>query len=427
MNYFKQIWYEMRHQKMMTWVSISGTALSIFLVMAFYMGDKAKTAAVAPESDRDRILTGHYIDLSNEEVGYSMSGGISYETAKRFYEGIEGVEKTVYASGWPETMNVGVRGKKTIPLSVKKTDSGFWRMFDFHFIEGKPFDAATVESGEKRVILTRSVARKIFSDEKVVGREIMMQHVPYVVQGVVEDMSPLLKSTPSDVYMPLGPSDRTDSENHMGNIYAYLLLAPDADVNAIRGEVESRYKRFNIVIEKEKKRLKAIYHGQPYDAQTIAAADYGSNTTPDNESKKNRTYIIYIVLLLLPAINLSSMTRSRLRHRVSEIGVRRAYGASRLSIVNQILGENFIITTAGGFIGLLLSFVFMLTLNNLFFPTDTMLDSVPDANPTLEMLFTWNVFLVALVFCFVLNLLSAFVPAWRASRVEPAVAIARSK
>lgn len=121
------------------------------------------------------------------------------------------------------------------------------------------------------------------------------------------------------------------------------------------------------------------------------------------------------------------MTRSRLRHRVSEIGVRRAYGASRLSIVNQILGENFIITTAGGFIGLLLSFVFMLTLNNLFFPTDTMLDSVPDANPTLEMLFTWNVFLVALVFCFVLNLLSAFVPAWRASRVEPAVAIARSK
>ncbi len=427
MNYFKQIWYEMRHQKMMTWVSISGTALSIFLVMAFYMGEKAKTAAVAPETDRDRILTGHYIDIVNQEVGSSQSGGISYETAKRFYEGLEGVEKVAYASGWPETMNVGMRGKKTIPLIVKKTDAEFWGMYDFTFIDGKPFDAATVESGGKRVILTRSVARKVFNEEKVAGREILMQHVPYVVQGVVEDMSPMLKSTLSGIYMPLGPDDRKESENHMGNIFAYILLAPDADVEAIRGEVESRYKRFNAELEKERPGWKAVYHGQPYDASTVADADYGSNTTPDNTSKRNRTYIIYVVLLLLPAINLSSMTRSRLRHRVSEIGVRRAFGASRLSIVNQILGENFIITAAGGVIGLVLSFIFMLTLNNLFFPTASILDTVPNANPTLEMLFTWHVFMVGLVFCFVLNLLSAFVPAWRASRVEPAVAIARSK
>ena len=56
MNYFKQIYYEMKHQRMMTWVSISGTALAIFLVMAFIMADRINTVEVAPESNRARIL-----------------------------------------------------------------------------------------------------------------------------------------------------------------------------------------------------------------------------------------------------------------------------------------------------------------------------------------------------------------------------------
>ena len=42
---------------------------------------------------------------------------------------------------------------------------------------------------------------------------------------------------------------------------------------------------------------------------------------------------------------------------------------------------------------------------------------------TLPMLFQWSTFLYALLFCFVLNLISASVPAWIASRVNPAEAI----
>ena len=58
MRYFNQIIFEMRHQKMMMWISIGGTALSIFLVMAFYMSNHVTTAPVAPELDRARIVSG---------------------------------------------------------------------------------------------------------------------------------------------------------------------------------------------------------------------------------------------------------------------------------------------------------------------------------------------------------------------------------
>ena len=53
----------MRHQKMMTWVSISGTALSVFLVMAFFMTDGIKSAEVAPASNRHCILTGKSLSV----------------------------------------------------------------------------------------------------------------------------------------------------------------------------------------------------------------------------------------------------------------------------------------------------------------------------------------------------------------------------
>lgn len=51
MNYFRQVYYEMKHQKMMTWVSISGTALAIFLVMTFFMTENVKMVEMSPETN----------------------------------------------------------------------------------------------------------------------------------------------------------------------------------------------------------------------------------------------------------------------------------------------------------------------------------------------------------------------------------------
>ncbi|MDE6338003.1 MAG: ABC transporter permease, partial [Muribaculaceae bacterium] len=65
MNYLKQIYYEMRHHRMMTWVSISGTALAIFLVMTFVMAERINTVEMAPESNRSRIMSGTNLHLES--------------------------------------------------------------------------------------------------------------------------------------------------------------------------------------------------------------------------------------------------------------------------------------------------------------------------------------------------------------------------
>lgn len=121
------------------------------------------------------------------------------------------------------------------------------------------------------------------------------------------------------------------------------------------------------------------------------------------------------------------MTRSRMRHRVAEIGVRRAFGCRRSRIVWQLLCENFFITLAGGIVGLGLSMIFILFISNYFvnYTGDFFIDNFDQTvtTPTFEMLFNWDSFGFALLLCFILNLLSAGIPAWKAARINPARAL----
>lgn len=62
--------------------------------------------------------------------------------------------------------------------------------------------------------------------------------------------------------------------------------------------------------------------------------------------------IIVLVLLLIPAINMSGITQSRMRKRMAEIGVRKAFGATRSELLTQVLYENLLQTLLGGVLGL---------------------------------------------------------------------------
>ena len=76
----------------------------------------------------------------------------------------------------------------------------------------------------------------------------------------------------------------------------------------------------------------------------------------------------------------------------------------------------------------MLPFIFLLFFSNLLFTYSNFTDSreLLNARPNFTMLFSTSTFLLALLACLVINVLSASVPAWKASRVHPAEAIAAS-
>ena len=418
-QYFQQAWGQLRQQPLISLVNVAGTALSIFLIMLVVMMQQVKVAPFAPESNRDRFLHVRCGSITNEEwgEGNSSNGPISVRTGRELYKSLTTPEAvTLYTIGTTATP-VSLPNQPATAVDVKETDDDFWRVFDFAFTAGKPYDRATFDAGQPVAVITESVARLLFGTTDVAGREFLLAHAPYRISGVVRDVSTLAETAYAQVWIPYTSTDQegnTWEAGLMGMMSCTILARSRADFPAIHEECNRRLEVYNQQISETGWRF--ISRNRPYDQEKNAIA-YGANWEPDVKADRRNRWVIFLILLIVPAINLSSMTQSRLRQRVSEIGVRRAFGSTRGELMGQILGENLIVTLLAGIVGLLLSVAFAWLGDNILFSQAYSMTLNP---PTVDasILIHLSTFLWALLFCFVLNLLSAGIPAWRAARMN---------
>lgn len=69
--------------------------------------------------------------------------------------------------------------------------------------------------------------------------------------------------------------------------------------------------------------------------------------------------------MLVPAVNLSGLTSSRMQERISEMSIRKAFGATKGTLGHQMLTENLLMTLLGGIAGLTASFIVVYFIRNL--------------------------------------------------------------
>lgn len=409
---------QLRQSPLISAINVVGTALAIFLIMLVVMMQQVKTAPFAPESNRDRFLHVRFASIGNRNWGDGTSNGpMSAQTAKELYQSLKTPEAvTIYVVQTLPTP-VSLPGQATTTVDVLQTDDAFWRVFDFRFMEGKPYDKATFDAAIPVAVLCETAARVLFgTTENIVGKEFLLNHAPYRVGGVVKDVSTLANIAYGQVWIPY-TAGGTDKEmwnsNHMGMMSCTILAKDRDDFPAIREEADRRLAEYNKIIGEDG--WSFISRNRPYDQEKNAIA-FAANWEPDLPAHRRQQLIIFLILLIVPAINISSMTQSRLHQRVSEIGVRRAFGSTRMELMMQIIAENFVITLIAGVLGLLLSVVFAYVGNDFLFAqpfSPTLNPPEVDASILLQL----DTFLWALFFCFVLNLLSSGLPAWRASRI----------
>ena len=417
-QYYKQALAQLRQHPLISIIGIVGTALSIFLIMLVVMMQQVKVAPFSPESNRNRFLHVHYMSISHKDWGNGTSNGpMSVQTAREVYKSLKTPEAvTVYCCMTVSTP-VSLPGAPAIGADVRETDDTFFHVFDFQFTDGKPYDEATFTAGRPVAVITESISRALFGSIQSVGKEFLLSHAPYRVVGVVKDVSTLADMAYGQVWIPFTStnlSNDTWSDNHMGMMSVTLLAHDREDFDEIRAEAKRRMNEYNSILADQGYTL--IDRNRPYDQETQSIS-FAANLEPDLKAARRERVIIFIILLLVPAINLSSMTQSRLRQRVAEIGVRRAFGSTRIEMVGQIVMENLVITLLAGAIGLLISILFAYWGTDILFAQPY---SVTLNGPTVDsrILLQPSTFLYALLFCFVLNLLSSGIPAWRASRTN---------
>ena len=428
MRLIKQIIFDLRTQPVIGAVSIIGTAMAILLVMVVMMMHQIQVEPISPESNRARLLYDYGVSMESGE-GYSGSSFMSLELIDRIYGNLKSDEVEAVSVVTATCMPYDINADGGVPeiADVRMTDENVWRIYDYDFINGSPYDKGDVDAAKKVVVLNESLARKLFGSVDVAGRTVMLEQFPYRVVGVVKDISPLMGWSYAQCWLPIvkTPEQRmrmNDAVDKYFGDYSVITMAksPEA-LDGIRNEIRS----LNATLNSELKttgwqRADTDY---PYTHEYLYSLR-GTNRAPEISSANMIRWILLAIIILVPAINLSSMTQSRLRQRRHEIGVRRAFGATKSSIMLAILRENFVVTVAGGVLGLVLAFIFSWLFASLFYdPIYSWQGYSQEMSVNLSMMFRWSVFGWALLACFLLNLLSAGIPAWRASRVNPVEAI----
>lgn len=417
----RQTLKQMRSQSMLSVISITGTALAIFLIMVVVMIDRVTVVPMKPESSRDRFLHAAYgsmtTNLDDKEgvESYQNNGGISYQTAMKQFGNLKTPEAVTVYQTFVNDYVASVAGRPTVEIETRGTDGHFWKVFDFTFVSGKPYTQAEFDAAIPVAVLSESVAKRIFGSTDVDGEIFSINYQPYRVSGVVKDVSTLASHSYAQIWIPMSTTASfTNTWNHgtMGECGVTILACSSDDFDAIRKEYEMRVAEMNK--ELVSTGWKFITRNRPYTQEKDAVSG-DSSSEPDLDAARRQRWIVYLILLIVPAMNLNGMTESRLRQRTAEIGVRRAFGSPKSTLFFQILWENFVVTVIAGMIGWILSMAFAYLFSAFIFSRPSY-----SVDPTVDISILLNpsTFLWALLFCFFLNVLSTGIPAWRASRTD---------
>lgn len=415
----KQAWALIKQERLFSTVYIVGTGLAISLVMVLSIVLYVKFAPLYPDLNRGRELVWKYgVYKKADGKGYSSSS-LSYALLERAYEGIEEVEAVAMYKSFDHEDFVQPADKPTqLPVTVQKTNADYWRVYAFRFVEGKPFGEEVFQSGLPVAVLTERLARKLFGANTAVGQEVSLHFKAYRVVGVVETVSPFMGNCYADIYVPftVDPDwNRVWNQSGLGPYASVALVKEGASMEAVRQKVTERIAQFDRELQPEGS---FETQGAP-DPFWVSIFRKYSSQPPEVLSELMRYGLVFLLLLLIPAVSLSGMADSRMNRRMAELGVRRAFGAPRTTLFGQILMENLLYTLLGGALGLLISFGLVQLVRGWIFFSSPMDVTTAEVSamvlPTGSLLNPW-VFLIALAVCFVLNLLSAMIPAWRASR-----------
>jgi putative ABC transport system permease protein len=405
-NYFKIAIAVLKRRKFFTFISLFGISFTLTILMVLTAFIDKVVNDKYPDKKRDRLLYVNGIELRGPQA---MNGSaLSFYFFTHYASTVKGVEKMAISSGFKGT-NTYVNNKK-IAINYKYTNDAFWDVLDYDFVEGKPYTKQQIDNGERVAVISEDIKKAYFGDDpSVVGKYIEADNVKYRVSGVVKNVPVTLYMIYSDIYLPYTVSKTDDkSKSYTGGYTGILLAASKADVPKIQEEFEQMVSRLPI----PSKEFDHIYcHADNFITGYVRTG---------NEAQSGVTIaltaiaVFVLLVMLLPTLNLVNINITRIMERSSEIGVRKAFGASSKTLVYQFIVENLILTFLGGLIGIVFSYIIIQIINSANF-----IDN-------LELSLNITVLFFALLTCLVFGLLSGVYPAWRMSRLNVVTALKAS-
>lgn len=326
-NYFKTALRNIRKNKIQSLANLLSLCIGITCAILIY-------TYVSYEMSYDRFFT-NADQIYRLEYNTSFDGQLNtrYAFINKYMQpenlnAIPGIKRRTRFVPLADIF-VEANNKKVDESNFWVADSIFFKIFDFTFIEGTHANAL---SQPNSIVLTRQTARKYFAEQKILGKEITVsfqkEDVPLIVTGVIQ--------LPSNTHLQF---DAVASKDLYDSIY-YMNFS-------------EAYTAYNY-LQLKKKQNHALVEAQIYGINNSSSIDYHLKPLTDihlqsaarGEISPNSDlrYIwilsaIAVILLIIAAINFTSLATAQTLQRYKEAGLRKVLGADRRQLVGQFLVE----------------------------------------------------------------------------------------
>ena len=350
-NYFKIAWRNLWRNKLYSAITISGLSLAMAGAILLLLWI-ANAVSVDQFHDKKDQLYKVYKNETNHgfiETSDALPPALATDLQKNYPE-IKAVTRVA------ATSKVIAVADKKLKASGNIVDGSFLTMFSFPQDMGYTAAAFT---NEQSVLLTATLAKKMFSGANAIGQPVFLDGENYIVSGILKDL-PNNTQFNFDFLIPWKQqSAGTDNSWNASSVEIYAQLDPSTSAAAFNKKILDVFSRNG----------KNELHAQPFlypFSKTWLYGDF-SNGKPVGSGIVivRLLFGVVIILLLIGAINFMNLSTARGEQRAKEIGVRKIAGANKKTLIAQFIGESILLATIAGMIALVVAQLLLPSFNHL--------------------------------------------------------------
>jgi putative ABC transport system permease protein len=284
-------------------------------------------------------------------------------------------------------------------IMIVGTTNEYVNTTNLSFSEGRFFSELESRGNRNIIVLGSEIANNLFPRGNGLEKSVKIKGIKYKVVGILEEQGSWVMGNfnpDKQAFIPIGGLFKYYKSQRSSSITINVRAASSAMVASTQEEAIEVMRRVRGLSYKERNDFSINMQDGLLDIinQQVGVIQIGG-------------YFITGLALFVGAIGIMNIMFVSVKERTKEIGVRKAIGAKRRTILGQFISESAIICLLGGMIGLVLAIVAAMIIRQYDFPMSIQVDAV----------------LLAVIISLITGVLSGFAPAYTAATMDPVEAL----